>query len=790
MKTFLVTASALAIAASASAASAQAQSVQTQAAQPNAPDADQAGIADIIVTAQKRPETVQKAPLAITSLDTATLAAAHIDGATDLQRIVPNLAAQAGGGSGDPGGASTLFTIRGLGASASGPQGSTGVAAHFDGVYRQDGISNSEFFDLERIEISPGPQGTLYGRSAAAGAINVIPAKPVLGTFHAAASVEAGNYSSFTEQAMLNVPIGDIAAVRIAAQKQDHDGYYSNGYDSLNSFSVRAQLLVKPTDALSIRLAGNYTQLRGIGSGNIFVGGPAYAGLVAVLPQAANADLRKTNIGNYCAVAGVIINTCVQNARINKYFALAEINYNFGGAILTLLPAYARSERTARNANAPAPLSFYDQTPYDNEQLNFEGRLSDSGGGKFKWVVGGNYYRNKVNTFVNQFINTLSPPGAPPLGAPFVTVTAVNAYQDQHSEQSSYAVFAQGTYPVFDGVRLTLGARYNWDKSTGTQILANISTRFYQLNGSGTPLFSVPGLPVVTPLQSGSQSFRAFTYRAAIDVDVGPRSILYASIGSGYKPGGLNDGGPRSSTPSTDPNFALAPEQFYGPEKVTHVELGSKNRFLDNKLQVNIAAYYDDYKNYQNGQTQVVNPLPFGALGFVVTNAGKARIYGAEVSVKWQPTRNDVIELAANYLDAKFTSYTAPGYVAPGGTRAPAQSFAGFPLPSAPDLSGNVSYRHTFDLSGGSKVDASVFSHLTKGYYVYFAQSPGTYQPGYTSTALDLRWTDRTDRFSVAVFVKNVEDNDVKVSGITTAGYSSVGLAAPRIFGGSLSFRY
>jgi iron complex outermembrane recepter protein len=772
-------------------------------AQEAADDSD-VGLADIVVTAQKRVEDGQKAPLAVTVLTAETLATAHITGAADLQRVIPNLNAQIGGGAGDPGGGSAVFTIRGLGASATGPQGSAGVAPHFDGVYRQDGISNSEFFDLERIEVDPGPQGTLYGRSAAAGAINIIPAKPDTSKTSGAASVSYGNYDALTTQGMFNLAISDQFALRAAFQTQKHDGYYSNGYDDQDSFSGRVQFLIKPSEDLSIRLATNFAKLRGVGAGNVFVGGPSLPNLLALLPNAGNPDLRQASVSDRCLVRGVL-SSCIQDVRIDKTSVLAEINYDFGAAVLTLLPAWNKSSRQTFNANAPLPLSTYNQQPFDGKQFNFEGRVSSPADSAFKWVVGGNYFNNKVDTRVDQFINVIIPalplptPPFPP--ATFVRGVASSvAFQDQQSEQRSSAVFGQATYPVADAVRVTLGGRYNWDKSSGNQVLGNVTNLVFANTGFGpvapgsvlrnlaiTPT-NPTGAPVITPGLPGSINFKAFTWKAAVDADIGPRSIVYASVGTGYKPGSLNDGGARSLS-AGQPNFALAPEQFFGPEKVMHYELGTKNRFLGNTLQVNAVVYYSDYKNYQNGQTQVVNPLSNGALGFVVTNAGKARVYGTEVSVKWQASPNDLFDISANYLNAKFTSYIAPAFLGPNGP-APALNISGFRLPNAPRVSGNVSYQHTFDLGETGKLVASAFSHLTSGYYVYFAQADGTYQKGHTSSTLDLTWTSNSGQFAVSGFVSNLENKDIKVFGGTTAGYSQVGLAAPRTYGGKVAVKF
>ena len=751
------------------------------------------GLAEIIVTAQKRPEIAQKAPLVVTSLDADILRSANVNGTTDLQRVVPNLTAQAGGGAGDPGGASTLFAIRGLGASPTGPQGSAGVAVHFDGVYVQSGVSNAEFFDLERVEVSPGPQGTLYGRSAAAGAVNVLPAKPVFKT-EGAASLLYGNYNALIGQAMLNLgqPDGRVA-VRGAFQIQKHDGYYSNGYDAQNNVAARLQVLFKPSEAVSIRLVGTYTELTGRGAGTAIVAGPAFPTAQAILPTIGNADLRQASFNQYCFLAGQLVSTCLQDISVEKTQVYAEMSYDFGGAVLTVVPYYGKTARMSKNASAPLPFSTYDQKPYDNSQYNLEARVSSSADSKVKWVLGTNYYRNSLYTFVDQFPNSLIrvplPPPAP-AGTTAPAVVMVNAFQDQRSRQESYAAFGQVTYPVTEGIRLTVGGRFNHDISSTTQVLGNTSIGVFIVNGPGplrapgVPFLAAPG--VATPVLTGQKSFDAFTYRVAVDADIGPRSIVYASVGSGYKPGGLNDGGPSSSTTPSSP---LAPEQFFGPERVTHFEVGTKNRFLGNTLQVNLAGYYDDYKNYQNGQTQVVNPLAFGALGFVVTNAGKARVYGAEASIKWQLSKNDVLELAANYLDAKFTRYVAPAFLSPSGPT-PALDISGFTLPNAPKVSGNISYRHTFDLGGAGHLIASASSRLTDGYWVYFAQAPGTYQAGYTNTTLDLTWRSANDLFTVSGFVTNIEDKDIKVFASYTAGYTALSLAPPRTYGARIGVKF
>jgi iron complex outermembrane receptor protein len=775
------------------AAASDTASPTTDAASPTSATADGA-LEEIVVTADKRVESAQRAPLAVTSVSGSDLAAAHVSGVDDLFRVVPNVQVDVGGSTGDPGGSSAQFTIRGLGASATGPQGSSGVAVHFDGVFRQNGLSNGEFYDLQRVEVDPGPQGTLYGRSAAAGAVNVIPNAPTH-EFGAEATLEAGNYSEVRTAAMLNLPINDIFAVRGAFQSIKHDGYFSNGYDDEHTQSGRFQALLTPSADLSIRLYTDYTHIGGVGASGVFVGVPGIAQLTQLFPQLTSANIRGQSIAQYCAVDGTIVDTCGQQVDVTKWSAHFDASYNLGWGVITVLPAFNAQNEHAEHSNAPLPLSNYANAPYDQNETSLEMRLSDPGTSQFKWVGGFNYFYNHVYDVVNQDINILAPL-ATPVG-PLPGLVSISSVDEFAASQKSYAAFGQLVYPVLDWLRVTAGARYNHDSATYDGELATNSQQVYLLNG---PLLATPvPSPIGTGPLSSAVSFNAVTYRFAVDADVGPNSIVYGSAGTGYKPGGLNDGGPASTnTPAqlallsaqTGASPAelekLAPSQSFGPEKVLHFEIGSKNRFLNNRLEINDALYLDNYKNYQNGDTQVVNPLLFQTQGFVITNAGKSRVYGNELSVKYQLAPADLVTASINYLRAYFTSYIAPAYLSANGV-VPAQDFAGGVLPSAPLFSANLSYTHTFTLSDGGHVAAGLYTHLTDGYWTYFAESPGTYQPHYTTTTADLTWTSSTGRWSVSAFGKNLENKNIETFGQLTTAYTEVHLNAPRTYGASVT---
>ena len=333
---------------------------------------------EIVVTANKRSESAQRAPLAVTSVSASELSAAHVTGVDDLFRVVPNVKVDVGGSTGDPAGSNAQFTIRGLGASATGPQGSAGVAVHFDGVFRQNGLSNGEFYDLQRVEVDPGPQGTLYGRSAAAGAVNVIPNAPTH-EFDAEATIEGGNYGEFRTTAMLNLPLNEILAVRGAFQSIKHDGYFTNGYDDEDTRSVRLQALLTPNSNLSIRFFGDYTHIGGTGASGVFLAGPGLGQLSQLFPQLADPDIRSRSIAQFCSIDGAIAETCRQQVDVTKWSTHIDASYNLGWGVITVLPAYNAQNEHAEHSNAPIPLAYYANEPFNQSQTSFEMRLSDPG---------------------------------------------------------------------------------------------------------------------------------------------------------------------------------------------------------------------------------------------------------------------------------------------------------------------------------------------------------------------------------------------------------------------------
>ncbi|HEU0043510.1 TonB-dependent receptor [Sphingomonas sp.] len=225
------------------------------------------GLEDIIVTAQRRSESLQRAAVAVDVVTAGDLAAAGVVTATTLNAAVPSLSVQQGGG------ANNVFFIRGVGNFTLNGYSDPAIAFDLDGVYMGRPTSTTAtFFDLERIEVLKGPQGTLYGRNATGGAVNVIPVRPRIHELSVAASAGYGNYNASDLEAVVNVPLGPLAAFRIAGKLVDRDGYNQDGTLDDVGHGVRAQLLFQPTDRLNIRLAADYSHQDGAGPGGSYLG--------------------------------------------------------------------------------------------------------------------------------------------------------------------------------------------------------------------------------------------------------------------------------------------------------------------------------------------------------------------------------------------------------------------------------------------------------------------------------------------------------------------------------------
>ncbi len=802
-----------------------------QSAQANAHDS---GLADIIVTATKVETTLQKTPQAIQTIDGGTLARQGVSSAQQLNKLVGGLQIESNGS------ASSIF-IRGVGSRVLTTSSDPAIAFSVDGVYYARPLGTSAtLFDLSRVEVVKGPQGTLYGRNATGGAVNVITNHPQLGVRSMDGEIEVGDYQSVRTMVGVNLPIGDNLAIRLAGQTLYHKGYLSDGYDDADTKSARASLYYKPSDRFSLYISGDYAHQGGQGPGAVPVGpgadnnalttrfvvpgapytGPSDPRINAFLHAATPATAIPLPFpGTYCigvplnglSVAGSpAVLTCGNplGAASNQangyedndfYGANVTANLDVGIGNLTAVGGYRGSKVNS--------LFSVDASPqFNTDRINqFTGELrlaSKPNVGRLKWLIGGFYLHEKqdavtINSLNNSGIsNPIATPGSalpataclgpfdpdgpgPASAVPGICLAnavAQSAFQvvDPDIVNATEAAFGQATYSLADWARLTGGIRYTHEDKSET-------------NGVITSIYSVPaGVDVSFPSE-GSVKYNNVSYRAGAEVDIAPRSMVYATYSTAFHAGGFNFG------------VRDGPNQYeYKPEKVKSYVVGVKNRFLDNRLQINVEGFWLDYNNYQQNNFGRVNDGSLACSQLMIAmscpltlrteNAATARVRGVEGDIVLAPMRNTTLNVNILYNDAKFTNFSLPD--AFGG---PPAVYDGRRIPGSVPWTVTGGINQAFPLANGARIVADIRTQFKSSAYLWFTDAPGDYQKGYTRTDISLTYETPQGHLSLTGFVRNVENKVTLLQGSptdTTTGAVWTNLNPPRTFGAILGFHF
>lgn len=641
---------------------------------------DQSGITDIVVTAQRKEESLQKAAVAIDAVSQAQLANQGVTDPRNITKLVPSLTISNGGGQN-----SSLF-LRGVGNRTNNSYNDPAIAISYDGVYvaRPAALTGAAFYDLERVEVLKGPQGILYGRNATGGALNILPAKPKLGDRFGGFSVDVGSYDAFNANGYVNLPVGDTVAVRLAGTRQIQNGINRDGTDDRDVWSVRGQLLFKPSDNISVKIGGDYTKVGGKGPGNHYLGnytpGPngytftaspfdLYEGMNTA---AANA-YRNTLLG--APGFGFLQSMNAQPFIDMEYWGVnGELNATTGIGKLTVITAY-RADKGSVAFNGPG---FNTAVNIVNDnQTSVEARLAGRVG-PLDYIVGG-FFLNDNSFASNEFNQEFVLP-----------------IQRYNHNTKSWAGFGQLTYNVTDRFRLLGGLRHTQDTKKMDGIINNFITFCGGLppanltppasfpNGCAAPnaLPRYPNFlstgdtinwlvangwisatatdqanPQVFPLLNGrgtilktyspvvaTRKFNRWTWKASAEFDVSPQNLLYATYETGYRAGGMQlaEGHPT-----------------YEPEYLDSFTVGSKNRFFDNKVQLNLEGFWWKYRDQQITYFTVDSS---GTLINSNENAGRVDIKGVDADLIVKPTRNTTLSAKVQYLDSNYKDlhlYTA-----------------------------------------------------------------------------------------------------------------------------------
>lgn len=690
---------------------------------------------DIVVTAQRREERLQDVPVAITALDNSMFAKGSVGrSANEILNYIPNASA------GTQQHGRPRWWIRGVGAGQQQLDLSSPVGFYLDDVY----ISNANatgipLFDLERVEVLRGPQGTLWGKNTTGGAINVISKRPSLnGQNDSYVKLEYGSYDDKVAEGGVGTTIVDgKLAARASFRIDDRGGRYNNLFlgtkdNAIYDSVFRGQILAKPTDTLEALLSVHYRRYKT--QGNLYTTASyAPSGLYrAGYTPSRNVDDISTNAPDWS-----------QNRQIGGSL---HIDWDVAGLTLTSITGYERFDTKVLTDNDYTPLEISrSYTKAYSSQWTQELRLTSPKNERFNWIAGLFYFNEKI--FSNAYSATL-PQGATPSQAFVGAAAPAPAYSltSYGHKAESGAVFGSATYGFTDAIKLTLGGRFTREtKTLNLNRYASLSpswSNYAQWWNSYTGTFGATG-------SAGNfggnlrQTWDAFTYDITPSWKIDRNNLLYFKFAHGVKSGGFNT--------AATLQVALAE---VAPEKLDSFEGGYKSQWLDGKLTFNATVFHYDYKNVQ---VNIVGPNPGAVGGTTVSylqNAGKAHANGAEIEVNALPLDGLRLDGSVGILHTRFDDLLV---------RNSTTNLRGAQFVRSPHLTLNGSISYEFALRDLGKLELAADARYTSRqfYFVtpqdvvnrsYLQQGP------YTLTNLRVTYTAPGDKLSVTGYVNNLTD--------------------------------
>lgn len=690
----------------------------------------EAALDEIVVTAQRRTENIQTVPIAISALSGDMLTERGLTNLQDLSSMVPsvNIQSRRAGG---------VVTIRGIGFEVATAGADPAVAVHTDGVYvARPAAALSNFYDVERIEIARGPQGTLFGRNATGGAINIITRKPT-DEFEGYVDGSFGNYQAITAEGALSGPVvGDIVSARFSFKYDTRDAYGDNrftGWDinDWNSWATRLQVLVKPSESLSVLLSGDYFRQDDHAFTPTFAGtaapcvttppgrrcGTAYGGIGLIDDQDVTYDFNTENERDFRGV-GMTIEWDAGPVTVRSITGYRKSSYQWE----------ADGEQTTFNIGF---IGRQEDATQLSQELQLVGQTD-----KIQWLVGGFYFSEDNDAL-----------GYADIPVPDFRTLIIRQFGNL--ETDAWAVFGQGTYRFTDRWALTLGGRYS---SEDKAIVGESSQQ-------------LPGV-IPPPRPTRETSWSKFTPKATLDYTWADGKLVYVSAQQGFKSGGYAAG-------------ALTPP--FNPEEVWSYEVGLKATWAGGKVRTNLAAFHYDYKDLQVGFVQNV---PGGAVITVVTNAAEAKNDGLEAEIIAKPNDAWTFELNASFQDARFDEYFT---VDPNRPTLGTLDLSGNTLAQAPDFTGFFAAQYEWPAMGGQWSLRGEYAYTGEVYFDAYNRPGGLMsQDAYGLVNAFLTY-DSGGAWRVSLFGRNLTDESYRTgSAIAGAIWGSNILSnpgAPRTYG-------
>ena len=739
--------------------------------------AQQATLEEIVVTATRREERLQEVANSATVFSQEDLQALRVLEPRDLAEQTPGLLAKYG-----PNGLATVgFYMRGVGINDFTGTVDPSVGVYVDEVFQPTpDMLNFAVYDIERVEVLRGPQGTLYGRNSTGGAINFITARPTE-EFEGYGRVGYGSFDTFTASGALSGPLTDTLLGRLsvsAINASSSDGYSFNRFTSNDlgkneSLAARGQLEWIPSDDFRIRLMYQYGDaeseqalLQHVGTrdpANLAnVCEPVIAGRVDEGPCVDGLGYFDDDGDVYDGEGSVDPALDLQSDDVTL-----TIDWDFGNATLTSISGYADfSKRQSQDIDASPNIGADNFTFNDVESFSQEIRLTSDDTFRWPWIVGANYGKTDIDWF--QTIDLTDLAGLP---------TSNGAVQ----ETEAWALFGQLTIPLSDTFDFVGGLRYtdetrDWTGATFVGTFGSLDAAL----ASGAPRLSQLPLPDGNPDQGGPLDFPTSIQKDKIDFSAVLRyrpsddAMYYASVSEAFRSGGY----------SSAVIFSQAALEPYGPETLRAYEIGMKFSLAENRVRFNTSAFFYDYEDFQ---ATFVRATEASAR---LQNAGDVEIMGLEAMLDWLPTANLTIGAGLSLLD---TEIVETDVVLPPLDGGPETTIEGNEIPNAPSVSFNGRIRYEWPMGATFAMAAQTDFNYVDEHFLEPNNRDYLSEEGYFLANARVSLMPQDGPWQVSAWVKNIGDEEYRTAAQDLAlslGFSEIVMGFPTTWGVEFEYRF
>lgn len=703
-------------------------------------------IEELVVTARMRAESLQETPVAVTAVTESQIQKLFVQDLSDLTRAAPN------------------FTIEGVGAihrNASvaysrgiGYQGvdqaidpSVGIAV--DGVFftRNIGALQSTF-DIQQVELLRGPQGTLFGKNTTGGVINITTKKPG-NAYSFAGMLRIGNYGRADASMAADLPVNDQLAFRLSATRQHSSGYMHNLYRTPTGLqpveewlagddvqSIRAAMRWNPTEDLEVNASYAYVKDRSDSVG----------GVNASFPTDALSRFGRPGFGFPGGPTDpfVAMRNFPSGDFQDTYAGTLNLTYQGQGFRIVSISGIVRSSNFSYSDFDVTDLAFFETTASKRHKtMSQEIRFESNSDGPLQWVTG--VYAGRTKWDADQ-----------------IFFLATQTYEASRQEEKTAGAFGQFDFSVTDQLTLTAGGRYSWQEKDFVRRLQRPIAIF-----------------ATTPPVTATEDWSRFTYHLGANYKINEDAMVYASYSTGFKSGGFNS---RAASAAT-----IGP---FRPEKAKAFEIGLKSDWWDNRLRLNVAAFWNKYSDLQ---VSVFRPATVGTgEEQVVANNANERARGVEVELTVLPIENLTVSASVGYLDADYTSFVAnlSGGAATaanpcGGLRDRSKKGPCLLVPTrVPELTSRVDVSYDFELAGGGTITPNIAWSREGSHFTDTLNAPQGFQTAYDIWDASITYVEPKGRWRASLWGKNLNDAAHRLSVVPTAGVlTQLYFAEPRTYG-------